>query len=153
MIQPTKSKIIFAIGILTAGILLYCFMLSDKDVDRKVNIDKNLNSIKVNQFFSFSQLNPDNDWNCAFIIGPYNTDGIRKIKMSPQVRSEIESKAIADEGYCTIIFEKEGKLVSYACVSRNRMDFSELDNIVILRTEKLYWTMDRKVMKVKCSDA
>ncbi|MBP1618664.1 MAG: hypothetical protein H6Q14_2491 [Bacteroidetes bacterium] len=138
------------VAIILFGIALVLALVCVKNFSgsKKIDLHNRFALIHENQVFTLSQINIADNWDAALVIGPYNTAGVDKIKMDDAIKSDIKSSAFGDEGYCTLIFEKGGELVSYAFVPRtNCADFSDLDNIQIQRDEKLRLTKKRVVKK------
>lgn len=123
------------------AIILLSVILGFNSCNKKIDINDDIEQLRINQSFTLAEVNPSSDWDSAYVVAPYNTTFSEKIEVSYRSKSNIESMAYGNEGNCTLIFLKNRELVSYAFVGQANcsscVNFAMLNDKFISRNQEL----------------
>ena len=126
-----KVLISFTIILLCiVGSVYYCFFLDGRVFlkNNSKSVINQLSSISIGEEFNLSDACAPSD--SVYVVEPYNADFFeqnRHLKVMNKAKRSIEHMTFY-EGYCQLIFVKDGKVVSYAEIDRNIADFCDLDS-------------------------
>lgn len=122
------------------------FLLFGGCVNKDRNLESKLQIIGENSYFSLDSIEVS-DWDTVYILTPYvDIEGKLKLSVSEKLKYELGSKSY--DHLCSLIFIKEGEIISYYDVNRSIADFSFLDTTSCRfgRTHVYLMDANRKVL-------
>lgn len=92
-------------------------------------VEQRLSQVQIDTPFSLDTLNRV-DWDTLFIVKPYSFADLDKhnLQIPKEIKQDLETNSIANEGLCVLLFIKDHKLVNYARIPRTTSaDFAFID--------------------------
>lgn len=109
-------------------------------------ISINLSGLEVSSVFRLDTINTS-DWDSLYILKPYHKIEINIDGMSDSDLKNIESQSMLD-GYCSLLFLKEDRLVNYSFISRDMADFSQIQDKSIFPSNQNYELNEKRIITI-----
>lgn len=109
-------------------------------------ISINLSGLEVSSVFRLDTINTS-DWDSLYILKPYHKIEINIDGMSDSDLKNIESQSMLD-GYCSLLFLKEDRLVNYSFISRDMADFSQIQDKLIFPSNQNYELNEKRIIAI-----
>lgn len=131
-------KILFTVLLLIS--IASCSNRSTKEVSI------NLSGLEVNSVFRLDTINTS-DWDNLYVLKPYHKIEINIDSISDSDLKNIESQSMLD-GYCSLLFLKEDRLVNYSFISRDMADFSQIQDKSIFPSNQNYELNEKRIITI-----
>ncbi len=91
-------------------------------------MEKKISNIATGEYVDLAKINKVS-WDSVYVLKPYQTVDEVNVKIPKKYKNKLNYNALHD-GYCTLIFTKNNKMVNYAEISRTKVDFVGMDKNV-----------------------